>query len=96
MGRTGINILETNLKQYINKKAYDVVWIDGLLGRRQSMERFKRILYKILFPGLAVVVIGVPITAALLIYIFAFGHENSPAAYPCYVLDAYFFTILCA
>ena len=60
------------------------------------MERFKQILLKILFPGLAVVAISVPVAAALLTYIFAFGHEYSPVAYVSYAFSAYSFTILCA
>ena len=59
------------------------------------MERFKRILHKILFPGLAVVIISVPIAAVLLIYTFVYGQENSPGAYLSYVFSAYAFVILC-
>lgn len=62
---------------------------------RQSMECFRRILHKLLFPGLAVIIISVPIAAALLIYTFAFGRENSPVAYLSYVFSAYSLVILC-
>lgn len=60
------------------------------------MERFWKILNRIIFPGKIVVIISVPIAAALLIYTFLFGHENSPIAYPSYVLSAYALTIVCA
>ena len=60
------------------------------------MERFKRILHKLLFPHPAVVILSVPVAAALLVYTFLFGHENSPAAYFSYVISAYSLTILCA
>lgn len=60
------------------------------------MERFRQILRKILFPGLAMVLISIPVTAALLIYILAQKHENSPIAYPSYVFSAYALVIVCA
>lgn len=60
------------------------------------MERFKQILYKLLFPGLAVVLISVPIAAVLQIYIFVLAHEDSAIAYPSYVFSAYSLTIVCA
>ena len=64
------------------------------------MERFKQILSRLLFPGLAVVLISVPVAAALLIYTFvytfAFAGEDSPIAYPAYVFSAYAMVITCA
>lgn len=60
------------------------------------MERFKRILYRLLFPGWAAVLVCVPAAAALLTYTFAFAGEDSPAAYPSYVFSAYALTIACA
>lgn len=60
------------------------------------MGRFKKTIYKLLFPGLAVVLISVPVAAILLIYVFAYGHEDSPAAYFSYVFSAYSLTIVCA
>lgn len=60
------------------------------------MERFRRILNRFLFPGTAVVVISVPVAAALLIYIFTQGEEYSPIAYLSYTLSAYSLTIVCA
>lgn len=60
------------------------------------MERFKRILYRLLFPGIAVVCISVPIAAVLLFYTFSQGKEYSPVAYVSYVISAYSLTIVCA
>lgn len=59
------------------------------------MERLKQVLHKMLFPGVAAVLISVPIAAVLLVYTFAFGHENSPIAYLAYIFSAYSLTILC-
>ena len=59
------------------------------------MERFKRILYRLLFPGLTVVLISVIVAAALLIETFVFAGEDSPIAYPAYVFSAYALTIAC-
>lgn len=60
------------------------------------MERFKRILNRLLFPGTAIVLISVPVAAALLIYIFLNGQEYTPIAYAAYVISAYSLTIVCA
>lgn len=42
------------------------------------MERFKEILRKLLFPGIAVVLISVPAAAAALTYVFLYAEEYSP------------------
>lgn len=60
------------------------------------MERFKRILHKLLLPGIAVVLISVPVAAALLVYTFLFGDQDSALAYVSYVVSAYSLTIVCA
>ena len=60
------------------------------------MERFKQILSRLLFPGLAVVLISVPVAAALLMYTFVFAGEDSPIVYPAYVFSAYALVITCA
>lgn len=60
------------------------------------MERFRRILYKLLFPGTAVMLLCVPVAAVLLIYTFLYGGEYSPIAYISYVISAYSLTIVCA
>ena len=60
------------------------------------MERFKRVLNMILFPKAALVILSVPIAAALLIYTFVYGNEDSPLTYLSYVFSAYSLTIECA
>lgn len=60
------------------------------------MEPMKRILMKLLVPGLAVVIISVPVAGALLIYAFASGQENNLITYVSYVFSAYSLTIVCA
>lgn len=60
------------------------------------MKDFKRSLNKLLFPGLAVVIISVPVAAALLIYTFSYEKEYSPVAYISYILSAYSLIIVCA
>lgn len=61
-----------------------------------EMERFRRILYRLLFPGFFVVLVSVIAAAALLIYASAFVGEDSPVAYPAYAFSAYALTIACA
>lgn len=60
------------------------------------MEHLKRILKRLLFPGIAAVVISVPVAAALLVYIFINGKEYSPLAYAAYMISAYSMVIVCA
>lgn len=60
------------------------------------MEKFKKILHRLLFPGTAVVILSVPIGAGLLAYTFLIAGENSPVAYVSYVISAYSLTIVCA
>lgn len=60
------------------------------------MERFKKILNRLLFPGIVVVLISVPVATVLLIYIFLNGEEYSPLAYAAYLVSAYSLTIVCA
>lgn len=60
------------------------------------MERFKRILNKILFPHLALVFISVPVAVALLIYTFLYEEETSLVAYLSYLISAYSLIIVCA
>lgn len=50
------------------------------------MERFKRILRKLLFPGAAVVLVSIPVAAVLLVYVLTGGREVSPIAYPVYAV----------
>ncbi len=60
------------------------------------MKRWKKILHKLLFPGKAVVLLSVPLAAALLAYTFLRAGEDSPAAYVSYVISAYSLTVVCA
>lgn len=59
------------------------------------MEKWKQILNKLLFPGIFVIILCVPIAAILLIYVFAFSHENEPVAYISYAFSAYVTIIVC-
>lgn len=60
------------------------------------MNRLKQILNRLLFPHLALVIVSVPLAAALLIHTFLYGEETSPAAYLSYLLSAYSLVIVCA
>lgn len=59
------------------------------------MERWKQFFHALLFPRLAVVLISVPVTAALLLYTFAYGSEISPVTYLAYLFSAYSLLIVC-
>ncbi|MGN1432073.1 MAG: hypothetical protein ACI4XI_00075 [Ruminococcus sp.] len=59
------------------------------------MECFRKIMNRLLFPHIAVVIISVPVAAALLIYAFMFCDKESPIAYVSYVFSAYTMTIVC-
>lgn len=60
------------------------------------MERVKTMLKKMIFPKPAVVIISVPVAAALLIYTFLYEEDDSPIAYLSYLLSAYSLIIVCA
>lgn len=60
------------------------------------MELIRKILNRLIFPGTAIVIISVPIAAALLIYTFLFGHEYRPISYTSYFISAYSLIIVCA
>lgn len=60
------------------------------------MERLIRIVKKLLFPGMAMVIVSVPVSAALLGYVFLGGKEDTPLAYASYAISAYGLTIVCA
>lgn len=60
------------------------------------METWKQILNKLLFPGAFVIILSIPVSAALLIYTFAYAHENEPISYISYVISAYATVIVCA
>lgn len=50
----------------------------------------------LLFPRIPVVILSVPIAAALLIHTFLYGEEHSLIAYVSYAISAYSLTIVCA
>lgn len=58
-------------------------------------ECMKKCLQALLFPHTAVVLGGIPVTAALMYYVFALGHESEPMAYVAYLISAYAMTVLC-
>ena len=60
------------------------------------MERLKKVLRKLLFPGTAVVILSVPLAAALLFYTFTVAGEKSPVSYISYVFSAWSLVIVCA
>ena len=60
------------------------------------MEKWKRILYKLLYPGLGVVILSVVAGAGLLAYTFLVAGDSSPIAYLSYAVSAYALVILCA
>ncbi|MGN1248617.1 MAG: hypothetical protein ACI4XW_00955 [Candidatus Spyradocola sp.] len=60
------------------------------------MERLTRILNRLLFPGAAAVLLSIPISAALLAYVFLCAQEHSPLSYAAYMISAYSLTITCA
>ncbi len=60
------------------------------------MERFLRIINRLLFPGIGVVLVSVPVAAAALTYVFLCEQAYSPIAYAAYVFSAYSLTIVCA
>ena len=59
------------------------------------MKKLKRILNRLLFPGTWVVLLSVPVAAGLLVYTFLVAEEDSPIAYPAYVVSAYSLTVVC-
>ena len=61
-----------------------------------TMEKLKKILKKLLFPHIAMVILLVPIATVLLIYALALGNTDNAIAYLAYFLSAYALTILCA
>lgn len=59
------------------------------------MEKLKTILRKLLFPHMALLIVLVPIAAALLIYAFVFENAHPAVVYGSYFLSAYALTIVC-
>lgn len=64
--------------------------------RSDGLERIKKILFRLLFLNGWLLIPLVAAAAALLVYVFANGVENSPVAYIAYVLSAYALTaVIC-
>lgn len=59
------------------------------------MERCRKLLNKLLYPGIIVTLPGSLISAVLLVYVFCYGHEDTPAAYAAYGFSAYITVTLC-
>ncbi len=59
------------------------------------MEKLKRILHRILYPGRAAAALSVPAGAGLLAYTFLYAVEQSPIAYVAYILSAYSLLLVC-
>lgn len=59
------------------------------------MKPFKKILHKLLHPGTPIVLLGVAVAIASMVYVFGFGHEQEPVAYFLYALSAYATVIFC-
>lgn len=59
------------------------------------MDRLKSAIRKLFFPGIPAIIICAPVAAALLIYTFAGGHDNTPIGYFSYLFSAYALTIVC-
>lgn len=62
---------------------------------QRKMKRIIKFWYRLLFPGTAVVILSVPISAGLLIYTFLIAGDDSPIAYVSYVVSAYSLIIVC-
>ncbi len=60
------------------------------------MERFKKIMLKLLYPHFAVSVLIVVIAAFSLISVFAYGLESRPGSYVIYVFSFYALCVVCA
>lgn len=60
------------------------------------MGKGKRILRGLLFPHPAILILLVPVAAALLIYAFAFENAHPVLVYVSYFLSAYALTVVCA
>ncbi|MBQ7925765.1 MAG: hypothetical protein IJ335_05660 [Lachnospiraceae bacterium] len=59
------------------------------------MERFKKVLWRLLFPPLILALLLIPMAGALVVYILASGQTDTPLAYVSYGLSAYALVILC-
>jgi len=58
------------------------------------MERFLKIMWRVLRPGMAWVILLTPISAAALIYTFVTGSETTPIGYVSFIISAYTTAVL--
>lgn len=59
------------------------------------MNKLKSVIKKLLFPYIPVIFICAPVAAALLIYTFVCGRDDTPIGYFSYLFSAYALTIIC-
>lgn len=59
------------------------------------MERFKKIMLKLLFVPIWLIIVLVPVATALLVYAFMFSTQNSVISISAYVVSAYTLTVVC-
>lgn len=59
------------------------------------MERFKKILFRVLFLPVPLVIFLVPVATAMLVYSFSFASQNQVFAVISYVVSAYTLTVVC-
>lgn len=59
------------------------------------MNKLKSVIKKLLFPYITVIFICAPVAAALLIYTFVCGRDDTPIGYFSYLFSAYALTIIC-
>lgn len=59
------------------------------------MNRIKKILLLLLFPKIWLIIVLVPVSAALLIYAFAYKNAYAVLVYASYALSAYTLTVVC-
>ena len=62
----------------------------------QRLKRAKRLASAVLMPPLPIVILGVPVTAALMIWAFALGGSDTPLSGAAYVVSAYALVIIVA
>ncbi len=65
------------------------------IEKKHFMKKMKHLFIKAVLPGTGIVLSGIPVTAALMIYVFGFGHKSEPFSYIAYVISAYAVVILC-
>ncbi len=61
----------------------------------RAVSRYKKLFNKILFPKLWFILIGIPVAAAGLIFIFLENFQDEWIAYPIYIFSAYILTVVC-